>query len=256
MTETSPNDLNPKFNKPFVEHLDDLRKVLFRIVIIIVAAIVCAIPCAPYILDLIYDTMARSGRDPHELLQTLEITGGFVLGMKLVLWTAAILSLPFVIVCITQFVFPGLRKKERRGVTFALWSSVILFATGVYMCFQITLPVAVNMMFKFNDWIGVELKVVELANYVSFVLKLMLAFGAAFELPVVILTLGSIGIVTSAMLREYRRHAMVVMLVSAMILTPPDIFTQVMMAVPMIVLYEICVWAIYIKEKRAKKSRS
>ena len=255
VTEKSQDDLDPKFNKPFVEHLDDLRKTVFTSAILLVVGLLIAIPCAPFVLALAKVPMAKAGKDPEEFLQVIKIAGGFVLGMKVIFWTGLLFSAPLILICIARFIVPGLKKGERSGVGVGLWSAALLFVAGALLCYYVTLPVAINMMFTVNGWLGVVVPWVELGDYVAFVLKLLIAFGAAFELPVIILTLGSIGIVSSEMLRKYRQHAMVAILISAMILTPPDIFTQVLMALPMIILYEICVWVIYLKERRKAAHR-
>jgi sec-independent protein translocase protein TatC len=121
----------------------------------------------------------------------------------------------------------------------------------VSLCYFITLKVALQMMFRINAWMGLSTEFVELGNYVAFVLKLLIAFGLAFEMPVVLLALGGAGLVTSKQLREKRRHVIVGLLVLAMILTPPDPVTQMMMAVPLVCLYELCIWLIFAKEKRS-----
>ncbi len=255
MTEEKTDELDPRFNKPFVEHLDDLRKTLFSCVALLIGGLLVAIPFAPYVIALAKGPMARAGKDPEEFLQIIRVAGGFLLAMKIIFWTGLLFAAPFILICAVRFIFPGLKAREKRGVSIGLWSTVFLFAAGVLTCYYVTLPVAIGMMFSVNDWLGVTVPWVELGDYVAFVLKLLIAFGAAFELPVILLTLGSIGLVSSGMLRQYRMHAIVVILILAMILTPPDVFTQVLMAVPMILLYEICVWTIFIKEQRENRRR-
>jgi sec-independent protein translocase protein TatC len=251
--EPMEDELDPKFNKPFVEHLEDLRKMLFAIAGLLLAGLLVAIPFAPHVIALAKAPMAKAGKDPEQFLQVIQVAGGFVLGMKIIFWTGILFSSPFILICIARFVFPGLKAKERRLVRAVLWASVLLFAAGVFACYKVTLPVGIAMMFSMNSWLGVNVEWVEFGDYVSFVLKLLIAFGAAFELPVVVLTLGFMGIISSRMLRTYRRHAIVVILIIAMVLTPPDVFTQLLMGVPMILLYEICVWTIYLRERRAKQ---
>jgi sec-independent protein translocase protein TatC len=91
---------------------------------------------------------------------------------------------------------------------------------------------------------------VELSNYVAFVLKLLISFGLAFQLPVILVALGSAGIVSATQLREKRRHVIVGLMVAAMLLTPPDPLTLLLMAIPLILLYEICIWIVLVKERR------
>ncbi len=250
MTTNPPDELDPDFNKPFVEHLDDLRKTLFSSAIFLLIGLLVAVPLTPYVLELAKVPVLRAGKDPDEFLRVIQIAGGFVLAMKIIFWTGLLFSAPLILISIAKFVFPGLKSKERIGVRIGLWATVLLFACGVMACYHITLPVAIKVMFKINAWLNIKAPWVEIGDYISFVLKLLIAFGAAFELPVIIMTLGHMGLISSAMLREYRKHAWVGIPIAAMILTPPDVFTQLLMALPMFFLYEFCVWAIYWREKK------
>jgi sec-independent protein translocase protein TatC len=118
------------------------------------------------------------------------------------------------------------------------------------MGYFVTLPVALELMLRINRWLGVRCEFVELGDYVSFVLKLLICFGLAFELPVIVLALGTVGVVNSGQLRRYRRHVIVGLLVAAMLLTPPDPVTQLLMAAPMALLYEACIWLVRLIERR------
>jgi len=116
------------------------------------------------------------------------------------------------------------------------------------MGYFLTLPVALKVMIGLNAWMGVRPEWT-VTSYVSFALQLLLAFGLVFELPILLLVLGRLGVVTSAQLREKRRHAIVGLFVVAMLLTPPDVFSQLVMAVPLVVLYEVCIWLIRATER-------
>ena len=118
---------------------------------------------------------------------------------------------------------------------------------------QLDMPVALKFMIRVNEWIGTSCEFWEEADYVSFVLKLLLAFGLAFELPVVVLALGSMGIVSSEQLRDKRRHVIIGLLVLAMFLTPADPYTMILMAAPMTVLYEFCIWMTWYRERKGLK---
>lgn len=242
--------LDPRFNKPFVEHLEDLRSTIIWCIGFLVIGLIAAVPCAPYAIKLASVPIARTGRDPAEFLKIIHIAGGFVLGLRVVFWTGLLFSAPFMLVSIARFIAPGLKEKEQRSIGAGIWSAVLLFAAGAAVCYFVTLPVAVDMMLSFNSWLGLDSTWVETGDYISFVLKLLIAFGAAFQVPVVLMVLGSMGIISSDTLRHYRRHAIVIILIAAMVLTPPDVFTQVLMAVPMIILYEACIWVIYIRERK------
>ena len=118
------------------------------------------------------------------------------------------------------------------------------------MGYFLTLPLALRVMFRINNWLGASCEFVELSDYVGFVMKLLIAFGLAFELPVIIIVLGSLGIISSDQLRSKRRYVIVLLMVAAMLLTPPDPLTMLMMAAPLALLYELCIWVIRLKERR------
>lgn len=239
-------------SKPFLVHLEDLRCTLLWCVGLLALGLLAAIAPAPWILEQLKLPVAAAGVDPDTFLRVIRVTGGLAITMRIILWTGVLLSLPAMLVAVGWFVFPGLTRRERRTVTGAIGAAAVLFAGGVAMGYFITLPVALRWMLRLNEWIGVECEFVELGDYVSFVLKLLIAFGLVCELPIVLLTLGSLGIVSSDMLRSKRRHVVVVLMIVAMFLTPPDPFTLLLMAVPMTLLYEVTIWLIWALERRRR----
>ncbi len=244
----SPDEYDDTATKSFLEHLQDLRKTIIWCAISLGIGIVVAIPLVPYILELLSSPLEKAGKDPAEFLQVLRIAGGLGITLKVVFWAGLLLATPGIVIAIADFVFPGLTAKEKRIVRRSGVLAGVLFAAGVAMGYFVTLPVALGVMLKINKWIGVDPKLVELVDYVGFVLKLLIAFGLAFELPVVVLALGYMGIISSRQLRDKRPVVIVALLVLAMLLTPPDPMTQLLMAVPMAVLYEVCIWLIRAKE--------
>lgn len=205
-------------------------------------------------LALAVQTLARGGEpemlyDLDKLLHVFDITGGIKLILTIGLWSGVILAAPFMIYFICQFIFPGLKPKEKKVIVGTSGFAVGLFALGVSICYFFTLPFAIDVMFGFTEWVGASTDVIRLNDYVTFCLKLMLGFGLAFELPEVLFVLGYLGLVNSKQLREKRRHVVVGLLFLAMMLTPPDPGTQLMLAVPLFFLFEITIWLIWAKEK-------
>jgi sec-independent protein translocase protein TatC len=236
--------------KPFLEHLEDLRKTIIVCGVWLAGGMLIAIPFAPKILSLLKVPFARSGHDPDDYLKVIHLAGGLSVGMKIVFWTGLIIGMSGIVAAVCKFVFPGLTEKERRTVTGAIGFAVLLFVAGVSMCYFMTLHVAIRVLMRITEIMGSSPELIELGDYVVFVLKLMLAFGIAFELPVVILALGHMGLVSSNLLRKKRRHVIVGLAALAMLLTPQDPYTMVLMALPLVLLYEGCIWIIYFKERR------
>jgi len=155
-----------------------------------------------------------------------------------------LLSLPFLIFFIGSFVMPGIRDDEKRVMGRISLFSGGLFVAGVAMGYKVTLPLALGLMLRIGGKLGGE-SIWFYNRYIAFSLQLLLGFGLAFQLPVVILLLGKMGLINARQLREKRRHVIIALLVLAMILTPPDVMTQLMMAGPLIVLYEFCIWFLH-----------
>ena len=160
-----------------------------------------------------------------------------------------LLSLPFLVFFVGSFVLPGVRDAERKVLTRISFFSGGLFVVGIAMGYMVTLPLAMGLMLKIGGQLGGE-SIWFYNKYIVFALQLLLGFGLAFQLPVVILILGKMGLVNSRQLREKRRHVIVGLLVLAMILTPPDVMTQLLMAAPLILLYEFCIWFLHFSGNR------
>lgn len=244
---------NPDRAQPFVEHLEDLRKTIVRCVLLLGAGMAVAAPLAPHILRVVKLPLAWAGADPRSFLRVMRIAGGLTLTMRVVFWGGLLISLPFMALAVGSFVVPALKEREKK-VLYRLGAfAVFLFAAGVAMGYFLTLPLAIRMIFQINDWLGVACEFVEMGDYVLFVLQLLLAFGLAFELPVIVVILGRLGLIHSEQLRRYRRHVIVGLLMVAMVLTPPDVLSQILLGAPLIVFYEICIWIVYFGEKADRR---
>jgi len=251
---TTKNQTNPDADgavKPFLEHLEDLRAALLGMAVSFVVAFGIAVPLAPRVFGLLLRPMERALGATEPYLRSLEVAGAFTLALRIMLGTALIFSAPFLIAFAARFVYPGLTPRERRVATGSLAAAGALFAFGVALGYFVTLPLAVRVMMSLHDWMGVRAEWT-VTSYVAFALQLLLAFGLVFELPIAIVALGRLGLVSAEWLRKYRRHAIVVLLVVAALLTPPDVFTQLAMAVPLIVLYEACILMIAAIERRRR----
>lgn len=236
--------------KPFLSHLEELRWTLARCLAALALGMLACLPAAPRIFKWLCAPLAGVTERPDLFLRSLEITGAFSIALKIVFWSGLILSAPFLLFFIGSFVFPGLTARERRMARAAVAAGACLFIFGVGMGYFITLPIALRIFFGIHAWLGIQAEWTA-PSYVAFSMQLLLLFGLAFEVPVVIAALGYCGVVSAADLAAKRRHAIVGILVLAMVLTPgPDVVSQLLMAIPMYVLYEACVLAIRFFERR------
>jgi sec-independent protein translocase protein TatC len=156
---------------------------------------------------------------------------------------------------IAQFVFPALKWNERkyiyRGMAFAL----PLFFCGATFCYFVLMPVALAASQIYSNWLGFSANIWQAEEYISFVSKFILGMGLGFEMPVVILVLVKIGIVDYRMLAKGRRYMIVVNLILGALLTTPEVLTQILMAVPLQLLYEISIWVAWYWERKERKQR-
>lgn len=243
------NGMNDK-PKPFLQHLEELRWTIARCLGVLIIAMAICLPLAPAIFKLLCAPLARVSAHPEMFLRSLEVTGAISITLQLVVWSGVIISAPLILFFIGDFVFPGLTRRERRFARATGVFAFFLFVLGVGLGYFITLPIALKVFFTIHGWLGLQAEWTA-PSYVSFAMQLLLLFGLAFELPVVLIGLGYFRIISSAFLRSKRRHAIVAILVLAMLLTPgPDVFSQVIMAIPMILLYELCVWVVWLFERR------
>ena len=236
--------------KPFLQHLEELRWTIVRCLAVLVAAVLVCVPFAPVIFKWLCAPLSKVSSHPEMFLRSLDVTGAFSIAMQIVLWSALIISAPILILFIGAFVFPGLTLRERGMARVAFISAFLLFMLGVCLGYFVTLPIAVMIFYRLHAWMGIQAEWTA-PSYVSFCMQLLLLFGLAFEVPLGIIVLGYFRLVTSSFLRSKRRHAVVAILILAMVLTPgPDVISQIIMAAPMLVLYEACIWIIRLFERR------
>ncbi len=238
--------------KPFLQHLDDLRRALIWSAVAVVIGMAVACWFAPLIFKILKRPLMGVVANPDQFIRTLDVTGGVSVAMQTMLWGGLLLSAPVILFAICWFIFPGLTARERRALLGGMLFAALLFTSGVILCYFLALSPALAMMLWVNEWLGIRIEFFTVTSYISFVLKLMLSFGLTFELPVILLILGQLGLIHSRQLRSKRRYAIVIILILAAIITPTqDPFSQLILAVPLIALYELCIWLIWFREERA-----
>lgn len=235
--------------RPLIEHLQDLRQCVMGVAAAWVLAVMAVLPLCPAILAGLSAPLAAAGVVPGDLLRGMRLESGFAIMLDIMVWGGSALSLPVALFFIARFVFPGLTRSERQAVAGCLVISGALFAAGVWLCYAWILPKAIQGFMGVNDWMGFKLGPLVLEGYVDIVLKMILAFGLAFQMPLLLLLLGWIGVLSAAALRAKRPYAIVAIFVIAAILTPPDAISQIAMAVPMCLLYELCIVLIWLRER-------
>jgi sec-independent protein translocase protein TatC len=177
----------------------------------------------------------------------------FIVATKLAFFGGLVVSSPFIFYFVAQFVFPALKIREKRYTYRGLVFGIGLFLTGVAFCYFIMMPVALAVSAKYAEWFGFKANQWRAEEYISFVCKFMLGMGLGFEMPVVLLTLVKIGLLSYGILKSARRYVIVIAFVLGAVLTTPEVITQVLMAIPLLVLYEISVWIAWYWERQDKK---
>jgi len=217
---------------PFLIHVEELRR---RILKSLVAVIVMSGAAFYFSDELINLIKIPLGDTP---LHNMQVTGTFYAYLKISLIAGVVGALPIVFYQMWSFIAPGLMLKEKAVMLPTVAISTILFLIGAGFCFMVVLPISLAFLIGFSD---VIVNYITIGSYISFAGLLLLAFGFAFQLPIVAYALGRLGLISSRFLAKGRRYAIILILVVGAIITPPDIFTQVLLAVPIYLLYEISI---------------
>ena len=180
-------------------------------------------------------------------------TSAFFVAFQVAIYGGLALASPFIFYVIAQFVFPALKMTEKKYVYRGLGAGFVLFATGVCFCYFVLMPVALTASVQYSQWLGFSANQWRAEDYIGFVCKFLLGMGLGFELPVVILTLVKIGVLNYGILSKARRYMIVINLILGALLTTPEVITQILMALPLQLLYEVSVWITWYWERRDRK---
>ena len=216
----------------FFDHLDELRARFIKSILAFFVAACSSYAFAGHFLGIL-------ARPVGKLIFTSP-ADAFMAQVTLSLWAGLFLAFPVILYQIWQFVCVGLTEKERRYVLVFGPLSFILFFSGAAFGYFAMIPISLKFLLGFSSDFIVPM--IEIKNYISFVGTFVLAFGIVFELPLILMFLTKIGIATPAFLAQKRRHAIILILIVSAILTPPDVISQILMALPLMVLYEISIW--------------
>lgn len=220
----------------FISHLIELRDRLIRALLVVVVIFVCLMPWAGDIYDILAKPMMDTLPAGTQMIATGVVTPFFV-PVKVTMMVAFVLSLPWVLYQVWAFIAPGLYSHEKRFALPLVAGSSLLFMIGMAFCYFFVF----GMVFKFIAEFAPKsiTPAPDIEQYLSFVMSMFLAFGITFEVPVAVIVLTKVGIVDVAKLRAARPYVIVGAFVIAAIVTPPDVISQLMLAIPMCLLYEL-----------------
>jgi sec-independent protein translocase protein TatC len=222
--------------QPLLYHLIELRDRLLRVVLVVAVVFVVLIPFSNTLFTLLSGPLLAHMPEGGSMI-AIEVASPFLIPFKLTLFLALFIAIPYVLYQLWSFVAPGLYRHERRLVVPLLASSTVLFYTGATFAYFVVFPL-VFAFFTAAAPEGVSV-MTDISRYLDFVLTLFFAFGAAFEVPVVTVLLVWTGMTTQAALREKRPYVIVGAFVVGMLLTPPDVISQTLLAVPVWLLFEL-----------------
>ncbi len=183
----------------------------------------------------------------------MDPSGPFLSSLHIAFFGGLILASPFVLYFIGEFVMPALKIVEKKYFLRAFWFGTVLFLSGLSFAYFVVMPAALKFAELYANWMGLEVPYWQAEQYWSFELKFMFGMGAGFELPVVLLALVKIGLLDYAKLKGIRRYMIVINLILGALLTTPEVFTQVCMAIALQVLFEVAVWIAWYWEYKEKK---
>ncbi|NOX97117.1 MAG: twin-arginine translocase subunit TatC [Nitrospirae bacterium] len=227
---------------PLVEHLAELRR---RLIICLASIFIFALLSYFYAQKILALLMKAVGK-----LVFIAPQEAFIAYLKIALFAGLFLSLPVILYQIWQFVSAGLLPKERKYLLVYGPLSFFLFLIGATFSYQVVLPLGLKFLIDRYSTATLQ-PMISISKYISFVGMFLLAFGVVFELPLIVLFLVKIGLVSPQSLRRRRREVIVLTFILAAVMTPPDIFTQFLLAVPILLLYEISLWtAVLVHKKR------
>ena len=220
----------------FISHLVELRDRLLKSVLAVLIVFLCLFPWAKDLYAILAQPLLASLPQGGQMIAT-DVVGVFLVPMKVALLVAFVIALPVVLYQVWAFVAPGLYAHERRLVLPLVVSSTALFIGGMAFAYFLVFPV----VFQFMASIAPEgvAWMTDIEKYLSFVLTMFIAFGVTFEVPVIVVVLARVGIVSVAKMREARPYVVVGAFVLGAIFTPPDVISQLMLAIPLWLLYEV-----------------
>lgn len=238
---------------PLLEHLIELRRRLFYCLLTIFVAFGVCYYFAEDVFSFLVQPLLAAGQKKVIFTQLFE---AFFVRVKVAFFAAMMISFPVLANQLWQFVAPGLYRSEKKALLPFLLATPVLFTMGAALAYFVTIPVALHFLLGFQgNFGGIQQEALpSVGNYLSFVMQFLFAFGIAFLLPILLMLLERAGIVTRKQLVSARRYAIVAAFGLAAVLTPPDIGSQFLLAIPLIFLYEVALIGIWFTERKRAKT--
>ena len=246
----------------FVSHLTELRKRLINTLICLFSLFILCYLFSDYIYGFLVEPYAKAVKDDgiERRLIFTALQETFLTYLKVSFFASFFFTSPFILIQIWKFIAPGLYENEKSAIMPYLVITPILFLLGGMLVYYLIMPLAIKFFISFesvgnvtNLPIQLEAKVNE---YLSLVMKLIFAFGLSFQLPVVLSLLARIGLIDSVFLKERRKYVVVIIFGAAALLTPPDPITQIGLAIPLLILYELSIFSVKIIETKNKEKNA
>jgi sec-independent protein translocase protein TatC len=243
----------------FISHLTELRQRLINSIIFLFVLFVICYYFSEYIYGFLVSPYAQAvesdGSNRRLIFTALQET--FLTYLKVSFFSAFFITSPFILMQVWKFIAPGLYKHEKSAIMPYLIITPILFLLGGMLVYYLIMPLAIKFFLSFesaglNTSLPIQLEA-KVNEYLSLVMKLIFAFGLSFQLPVVLSLLARIGFVDSKFLKERRKYVVVIIFAAAAILTPPDPVTQIGLAIPLLILYELSIISVKLIEKKIEQ---
>ena len=235
----------------FISHLIELRDRIIRASASVIVVFLALVYWAPNIFHLLARPLLQNLPKDGRLIVT-DVTGSFFVPMKVTMMVALVIALPVVLYQIWAFIAPGLYQHEKRLVLPLVSSSYLLFLCGMSFAYFLVFPIIFRVMAHYNAPLGAQMST-DIDKYLSFALTTFLAFGMTFEVPIVVVLLVRMGILSIAKLKQIRPYVVVGAFVVAAVVTPPDVFSQLILAIPLILLYEVGIVAAWLLVRQGKQ---
>tara|TARA_Y100000591_G_C21822761_1_gene694662 strand:- start:1142 stop:1906 length:765 start_codon:yes stop_codon:yes gene_type:complete len=243
----------------FTSHFTELRSRLLNSLIFIFFVFIISYIFAEQIYNFLvepYANAVKNDKIPRRLIFTA-LHETFIVYIKVAFFSAIFLGSPVLLIQIYKFIAPGLYRNEKRAILPYLISTPILFLLGGFLVYYLVMPLAIKFFLSFetlgsNSSLPIQLEA-KVNEYLSLIMRLIFAFGISFQLPILLNLLARIGIVNSDYLKKRRRYVIVIIFAIAAILTPPDPITQIGLAIPLLLLYELSIFTVKFTERKKEK---